>query len=350
MKLPSFITDDWPRKLIAVFFALLIWYTVRLQMSEALVVRDVRVTFARGSDLVIGNEDQLPTIDITLRGSRRSLDAVNSNSLKVEHKINPSTSPGTYQARITPAMVRTPPGVRVSEIRPDFLLVDLDRRVMATLPVRCRFSGQLAPGMARKSIVVVPSYIRVSCPSAILNDLREIVTEPIPVDLNTRSTFDTVVKLENPNPKLVTLGESQVTVSVELARSNSERFFEWLPLHIVTSPRREAMPVEILDVQRPNIQAVVEGPQTTVDLLTSASVRAFIDLSEVDQEGVRTLPIHVWINARECRVRDNSVQPASVRVRIGRASGAEPLPPAPSITPAAPIPVIPSTSSTATMP
>lgn len=350
MKLPSFLTSDWPRKLIAVFFALLIWYTVTLQMREADVIRDVKVTFARSSDLVIGNEDQLRTVDITLRGSRRSLDAVNSNNLKVEHTIDANARPGTYQARITPAMVQVPPGVRVAEIRPDFLMVDLDRRIMVTLPVRCRFSGQLAPGMARKSVLVVPSYVRISGPSSILGELREIVTEPIPVDLNTSSNFDTVAKLENPNPRLVTLGENQVSVSVELARSNGERFFEWLPMHTVSSPRREAYAVELLDVQRLNIQVVVEGPQTTVDLLTSASVRAFVDLSDIEEEGERTLPIHVWINARDCRVRDNSLKPATVRVRVKRSGTAAPLAPAPSATPAAPIPVIPATAVTPVIP
>ena len=81
--------------------------------------------------------------------------------------------------------------------------------------------------------------------------------------------------------------------------------------------------------KKPTIQAVLEGPKTNIDPLTKASVRAFVDISDSTEQEFRVLPVQVWVNAKDVSVRENSIRPISVKVKIARRSNTIiPLPPA----------------------
>jgi YbbR domain-containing protein len=337
-KLPAFLTTDWIRKLVALFFAWLIWYFVSLQLQETQTLRDVKVQFKHAPDIIILNEDELPTITVTLRGSRRSLDELTSNNLRVTHRIESDINVVSYQAVLRKQSVEVPPNVRVERIDPDTIIMDVDRRTISNLPVRARFTGQLAPGMARKNVIFVPNSVRVSGPNRMLVELREVITEAIPLDENTRSDFEVDVALENPNPKLFTINPRRVSMAVELSRTTDEKFFAELPVFVINDPRTEYYIAEVLDLPRPRIQAVIEGPKTTMDHLTDASVRAFIDISDSREADTRTLPVQIWINARDCRVRENSIRPASLRVRLAKRTG-ETLPVLPDLGTSPPAPI-----------
>lgn len=337
-KLPPIVTEDWPRKLIAIIFAALIWYSVHLQMRQSEVIRGVPVSVRLPEKLAILESDQTPTVNVELGGSKRALRAITASNIRIVYSIPEEATPGSFTIHLKPLHVDVPPGIDVSAISPEDLRVTLDRIVQKdNIPVEIKFGGRLPPNMAHKGTLAIPRTVSLTGPEKFLAGITDVKTESIELDENTPPEFELDVPLR-PLPRIRIVPE-KVKVNVELARTRGTRYFENLPIAVVGDPRSGLAVEKILRPEKGLAEfVVIEGPRDTIDILTASSLRTFVDISDLPGAGTFELPLQVWINAKNCTPANN--RPNTVTVQVVRHASASPAekpasPPAPP-KPAAP--------------
>ena len=312
LNLPSFIVTDWPRKLVAFFCACLVWYTVHRQIQEKQVFRDIPLILDYPDYLTVNHED-LPKINVTLRGPKRRLNSVTNADIKVTGYVSKdATSGGSYEVLLRPKNIETPRGIKIDHIQPDTIKVNVDTILNREIPIRSRFTGQLPEGYDRKSVFFVPKNAQVKGPSKIVSRIKEIRTEPIELDQSIQDDFEIEVRLET--IRHITVTPESIQVTVELYKKFDSKFFGNLDILEVNSIDTDFYIEKFINPNLPKVEAVLRGPKSTVDILTSSSLRAFVDISDITVFGSYRLPIHLWVDANDCSVVE--IKPMIAEVKI----------------------------------
>jgi len=237
LRAPRFFRRDFLRKLVAAFFAVLIWLAVDSQLHDFATVHDIPVTLRYEPDKLI-LERRVLTADVTLRGSRKRLQSLKSTDVRIAAEV-PVVPDGIYHydIRLSPDNVSSLPGTRVASIDPESVRVQLDRIVSRDdVPVRVRKTGELGPGYRVLGVRTVPSTVTVTGPGKILQDITEIVTEPILLDETVIRSFEqTEVRLV-PTPR-VEIHPQAVLVAYEIAKHSGQQDFAELPIQVMGSNR-----------------------------------------------------------------------------------------------------------------
>ena len=314
MNLLTVVGTDWPRKLVAFFCAGLIWYTVHRQIQEKQVFRDIPLMLKHPEDLTVNQED-LPKINVTLRGPERRLKSVTNADIKIRGQVSDeATAGGYYTVLLRNKNIDVPRGIKIDNIQPDSFQIHVDKIVNREIPIRCRFTGQLPEGYDRKSVFFVPKNAQVSGPSKIVRRIKEIRTEPVELDQSIQGDFEVDVLLET--IRHVTIFPESLEVTVELYRKFDSKFFGNLDILVINSRNTDFYIEKFINPILPKVEAVLRGPKSTVDILTSSSLRAFIDISDITVFGSYRLPVHLWVDANDCSVVE--IKPMIVEVKINR--------------------------------
>jgi len=315
---PEVIRVDFLRKVVALCFAILVWFTIDNQLHEASLLHDVPVMVTcDSSDVVLA--DMVYTVDVLLRGSRRRLDVLTSSDIRIEASVSPQVPVGIYFYHLglsTRNVTHTPPGIRVSSLSPSGLDIRLDRIVTKhNVSVRVRYDGELRQGYSMIRHSVIPLTVDIKGPSKILKDIGELTTEPVVLDDTMVQDFEMDVRLMS--IRGVKLPE-RVHVGVEIAKQSSQQAFHGCKMTILCSVDSQ---VKITN-ELPEISVTLYGSRSALAELDEHAVRPFIDISSVTSPGKYRQPVHVWIDGQKSLVAEY-IHPKSVDVvleSIGKGS------------------------------
>jgi YbbR domain-containing protein len=313
MKLPGWLILDWERKLAALVFAVMIMYSVRLQNSEEKTYT-LPVIIVPGEQLVLADEENLPRINVKIRGSQRDHNALKPDELRIIYKIPPTARSGRYEVQLRPRDVDMPRRLQVTDITPDsFPIILTGVLTREEVDIRLRMTPPKSPNLRPKTTVLSPRKVTISGPRSHVEAVSEILTEQLSLeDLGQQMEFDQEVKLM-PIPR-VTITPDRIRVHVELARVRAEKAFIKLPLQVLSDNAGGLRVASFVEPTAPLVDANIEGPAEVLDFLTPASVRAFIDLSELPGAGTYQLPVNLWINAHNCTPQSSSPRLVTVKV------------------------------------
>ncbi len=328
MWLYSVFAEDVLRKLVALAFAILLWFAVRTQLRDFVVLRNVSVELRDPSGTLF-IEKQALAVDITLRGVRKRLKRIKSTDVEVRAQL-PKIPDGFYNhfLRLTPDDITVPTGVRVTDIDPPEIRVRLDRIAKKhNVPVRVKFDGTLPKGYRMLRCSPFPSVVDVAGPSRILRDIKEVVTEPVVLNESITQDFEEVLGIVQ-IPTVRT--EKTVHVIIEIAKHSSQKAFRDVPLSILTRAGSSLRPGGV----PPRISLTLHGPTVTLDALTDEAIRPFVDVTDITNAGIYRKPVHVWVDQAE-NVTTEYVHPKTIEIELVAApprttpSPIVPPPPAP---------------------
>lgn len=336
IRLPLFIRRDLPRKLVAVFFAVLIWLAVEYQLRDFDVLHNVPVNLEYDSSVIAVETEKPYTVDITIRGGKKRLQKLKSSDVKVVADLDERiVLPGLdfYPLRISSDNVSSPPGTRVTHVSPKDVSVPVDRVVeKEDVPVRVRFEGEPADGYKVMKRKISPDSVVLRGPSKILKEIREVTTDKV-------SLADVTQDLEVPNVRLqVGPGlQSQpvaVTVTMEITKQSGELDYHDLPVHVLRRPDSRLRVANEVSA----VSVTIHGPKTTLDTLDGSSIRPFIDLTGITAPVQCRPAVHVWIDGG-ANVTAEYVHPSVVDVVLVPAEGSRPPE---GETPRTPAPLVPA--------
>jgi len=299
MNLPAIIVDDWPRKLTALCFALLIWFSVHTQLQERDTIRGITVRLKHSKGIAVLDRENIPKVDITVRGSKKRIHALTPADITATVKVGNDVTGGQFLVQLREPNIELPARIEIENIQPDSFAVSVDRVKTVSKRVLLRTEGDLASDLQVKTFTIIPETVLVTGPQRIVTGLPDIVTEPLFLDPNRRTGFDIEVPLIT-GPR-ISVSPERVRVIFELSRSHSEKSFTELAVEILNSVDSDYF-VSFKNSPDPRIAVVISGPTATVDVLTESSINCYVRVSDVTAPGEYRKRVQVTVDARECQV------------------------------------------------
>ncbi len=225
--------EDWSTKLIALAITLALWFGISGQQTpDTRPYSEVRLNYRVAGDLDISNEPQRQ-IDVTISGDKGKLDRLPRGDLMASIDLS-SYNAGERLVQLRPDNISLelasgndlPTGLKIIDIKPNLLLVKLEKREEREVDVKPEFEGKLPDGMEvyEEGTVVTPAKVKVRGPSSYVNSIDTVSTEKIALDGHKSDFTYKQIAINLLNPKITVL-DTVVDVSIKIGPKRSERNF-----------------------------------------------------------------------------------------------------------------------------
>ena len=282
------VTHNWTLKLFALFLAIIIWGYVTNQRRGELTEFSLTtplLLYNTPNELEVKDPPE-DTVRIQLQMPRALANTYNPALVQARIDLRGYTA-GIFEIPLSGQNVfynneGLSPGVRVLQINPSEVTVGLEGTITRRLPIRPRYSGNMAEGFVIQSIRLVPDSVEVAGPFTIVTRLTDIPTRPLDVqdlaqdvDLRVRVELPPQVRLADPDNQFF---QAHIMVS-----TNPQRILlRDIPIVFENPPASYRTSTKTINVH-------LEGPEDTMTGLDLASVFAVMDLAEFPVGDYRSL-------------------------------------------------------------
>ncbi|MEI8245511.1 MAG: CdaR family protein [Lentisphaerota bacterium] len=314
--IPAVFRNDFLRKFIAVFFAVLVYLMVANKIGTEEKISNVPVDIELPGSL-INLDARKPTISVTVRGSKKNISGIGAMDIKVKAEVveNKYITGFPYLLKLSIDNIKTPFGVTAINFDPKEIPLSLERNDSKKVMVEQKFDSiQFLPkDYTVGKIKINPAEVLIIGPQSIIGEIKSVQTRPIPLDNQTIESFEYQAPLSVPDS--IKVSPVKVTVQVEIVRNYITRIFKSVPIRMLQSPDdRELLKVELLST--PNADITVYGPQSKVSLLKPEEVKSYIDVSSLQESGSFSSEVCCWLNDPEIKVKN--IYPEKVKLKLTR--------------------------------
>jgi len=311
--IPGFIRNDFPRKLIALFFALLVYAIVYNKIGTSVNIQGVPVDVTVPAELV-NMDSTTPKITVTLRGSERWLNRIVAGDIKIKARVEESKfiPDLPYSLKINPEDIKLPVGVRLATYSPQEVLLVLESKIARPINIKAKFNSvqNLPSDYVVGKVKLNPATAMVTGPKSVVEKIQSISTEPIPLDGSTVESFEYQVKLADHYPG-VKITPDTVTAEVEIIKEYLARTFKSIPLRVLRDGDQK---LRCDFVSTPHADIAVSGPKGQIAKLTDDRIRPYIDISSLDKPGSYMVDIRCWIDFPGVTVQ--GISPRQVQINL----------------------------------
>lgn len=243
-----------------------------------------------------------PSVRLTLRGSRASLDDLRADDIgNLQIDVHTGTE---RRVTLDPSMVHVPPSVRVEQIDPPAIDLAWEDQVVRDVPIQVSVVGSPASGFVVKGVPVAePQAVRVRGPKSEVLVLQHVRADAFDVSGLAEGSYSRHLAIDRPSGRVMPeLATQSVLVTTEITREVVERPFVKVPVAVVGQAKAKTQPGEV-DIRLVCPPDILRGlrPEQVVPKATVASTA---------QTGSESIPVEV--NVDGC---DSHVTPSSVVVR-----------------------------------
>ena len=310
MRIPGFIRRDFALKFVSLVLAVCTYVGVSGYLKEESTITlpvDIRLT----QDLMM-IQPQRFKVEINVRGNKRDMGKADEIKCRVEVGLDDRQSDGSFHVKLKKRDFRTPVGLEVTQIVNPELTLQLQRRISRELPISLILSGEPPAGFRISERVCIPKTVLVSGPENALAELKEILTEPIPLS-DRESSFDYEVKLRK--PAQLKLSVERVTVNIGVERNFVTRDFAKVPVGMFYDAQSGI--VTRFNADTPPFASVrIVGTASDIARFRTNDIRLYVDVSDISTVGEYTLPVRCHI--RRDGIRVSQITPAQFKVTVSK--------------------------------
>ncbi len=315
----NYFKRDPLRRAVALLFAIMIYWSISAQISEERFISGVPIEYRLDSGLILTSASRYDAA-ITVRGSRRDLNDLDASAIVARVQVNSShrMPDGSYRIQLHPNdFLLNRSGlsvVRVELPRDGVLSLRMTRRISRSVKVKPRFAGKLAPEYRLADWRVIPDEVRISGPENVVAEVREVITEPIPLSPAVEEAFEYDAVLSTPGR--TSLSPGRAMVQVDVVRNIEQRTFKQLPVQIMGEPGSSvtALPAE----PGTRVDVTLTGSIAALSALSPDDVRPFVRLSGVGVPGIHALPVELYVKGGGVGVK--TIAPGEIKVKSTRVS------------------------------
>lgn len=292
-------------KLLALGLALLLFAISRQPISDVRL-SGVQVEFTGISPGVeiMGEHEQ--KVSLRLRGPRDVVRSLTPNQLTVTADLS-NKQPGERVVQLRPSDVTHPDGIRVLQIEPASIRLQLEPKVRKRIRVEAQFDGQPSAGQELYGVNVQPTEVEVEGPQSQLERVTRLVTETVSLQGHT-SNFRTEVEVETPHPSMRVLTPSPIKVAIEIGERRISRYFANLPVVWL-----DPLPNGRLLTKTATVE--LYGPHSLLEALKPETLRVECQTAELSEMG-DALPLHVVLPASPSQhVEIKQVIPTTAKIK-----------------------------------
>jgi len=299
-------------KAISLLLAFALWFSINVTEGGAERTFELEVRQPRVPDgLLLTNVPAMP-IAVRVRGPGTLLDNVDVRRRRIALDLS-AFGPGKAVIDLNRDMIRDelPPRVKVVKFTPAKLELRLERKVRRTIPVRLDLAGTPALGYTVAETRVAPDVVDVTGPASKVDDLRDIVTEPLDLHGAT-ATVERTVSLVAP-ADLVVPRPDRVAAVVTLEELTMTREFDRVEIRLVNVAGFEAR------VRPATIELVLRGPQRLLQHLKLEPGAVYVDAETLEAGSHQVVPrVDLPAGVEVARRRPEQVTLQLVAPRAGR--------------------------------
>ncbi|MPM54357.1 hypothetical protein SDC9_101135 [bioreactor metagenome] len=316
-RLLEFVRHDFWRKLVALFLALLLYLAIAARLRSDERFSEVPVSLNLPATLVNRDNESLK-VSLALRGNRIRLAELNPAALRVRADIDSASfvAGQPYKLRLRSSDVSgLPHGIRVVEISPRDLAVNLEAVITKKVPIRARFDSlsMLPLDYTVSGTRFTPSDVVLTGPVSMVESVGAVYTNPIPIDNQVTESFEYQVGLRIPEG--VKSDRHKVDAQVDVVKSVTLRTFYAVPLLTVQSPEsvRQLSPK---NVEPKSVTVILSGPKGVLAMMRSDELKAYLDLDKLEKPGSFQIAVKVVLETMHPDVTVKSFQPATAEVTV----------------------------------
>ena len=303
------VRRDFWRKLIALFFALLLYFYVYNEIRAPQKVDNVPVDIILPPELM--DVDPKPHfVTLEVKSTRNS--GVSPSALRGRAQVDYNRYiPGKpYILTLKPEEFDSPLGVRVIQADPREITLNLQQRMTRDVPVRVTFSNRLSNDYKSSLASCIPSTVRVTGPEQLIRDLKSVSTRPVPLSEAVTEGFEYVATLEPPAG--TSISPEKVTCQIDISRNYEQRTFQSLPVVLLTQPGGKPFKTEFPGPSR--VEVTVRGLAGSVSTLLPGEVRPYLDISHIDKPGIYEVSAGCFLKGDGLDVKE--IRPAQLKIKI----------------------------------
>ncbi len=304
--IPGIIANDFWRKIIALFFAILVWERVTARLDVPLKMHGIPVSISMPGYVLL--ENRQVKIDIGLNGSQQQFNKITTNDIKIAVTIqNPKE--GLNKLTISQHNITVPKGVSISSINPKEIDIYIDEKITKKVPVKLIYSGSLLEGYAINPLLIIPQEVTITGPESIIGKMEYMKTDPIVLRKDFVEDFDCQSKIDTEN-KNIAVNPKEISARIEVFKEFEIRKFKNIPI----KPLGYIQNSNKMQIKTNNALVIVEGLKNIIEVTTSDEIRVFIDLSNIEKPGEYTLNVQCLLENNNLSVKE--ISPKTVNVLI----------------------------------
>ncbi len=268
VRILRFVLADLPLKILALVIAVLLWFNAVLERSYLTDI-DVPVTIDRVETDKLVSEPGTRAALVTMEGKGKDL--VGMRFRQPEFRlVVPEARAGVLRLNLTPSDLRLPEQIVVRSINPDYVELTLSEVKTRPVTVEVPTRGDPSSGLTVTSVRPI-TRVRLAGPEEDLELFSTVYTESL--DLGTVRRNDTVtLRVLPPEGASFSTRPETVAVAVTVEKEGA-RIFLGVPVEVGPPEGRTAT------VEPNEAQIAVAGPETRLDDLKPADIRARIELA-----------------------------------------------------------------------
>ncbi len=266
--------DDWVIKAVALVITFALWLGVTgLRAPVDARFKNIALNLRVSNNIDITNSP-VQEVVITITGDKRKIDQIDPRDLVVLLDLT-DVQAGERKVELNAESVgvELPTGVRIKEIVPSKIRVNLETVEERDVSVKVETEGTLAENFEIYSPTVSPPKVRVRGPSSFVKSLDSVSTEKVNVDNRQADFTAQQVELNLVNPK-VTLLDTVVSVSFKIGEKRGEKLY--------------SVPVK-MENQSKTATVVLYGARSVLESVKTENLQVEIFRNEAGENSLRLI-------------------------------------------------------------
>lgn len=259
--------EDWGLKLIALVITLGLWFGVTGLSTPTTKRFTVPLNLSISSNAQIVNSP-LQEVEIEVSGDKRKVEQISRTDLAASIDLT-DVEPGNRVWLLSPesVFVPLPQGVKLVEVAPSRIAVDLEAVDERDLEVKTVTIGEPAAGFEIYSSTVLPPSVKVRGPASIVRPLEYVQTDKIDLTGKKEEFTAKQISVVAPDPKaavlntfvdvVIKIGEKRIertfTLPVAGSVGKTATFTIYGPRTVLAKTKPDAFKVELLDAETPEV-------------------------------------------------------------------------------------------------
>jgi len=212
----NFITKNPTLKIISLILAITLWFFVKSKSGGEMALV-VPLEFFHTPEGLMVTQVNADAITVRISGSLAQLEPSVLTRARARIDLARARS-GVNTVDVRADNFTFPPGLKITQISPSSVKVELDRIMDKVVPVRAMVRGRPAPGCRLTAVTVDPASITLRGQSSQMADITEVLTEEIDISgARETVTFKVPLRLADLRLREGVRGTVKVTVTVRKA-------------------------------------------------------------------------------------------------------------------------------------
>ncbi len=203
--------------LVSLLFITGFWYSISRGL-ETLVSFEVPVEYQNRNPGLEIVQASVNSVRVTLSGSGTLVKSTRPDQVRVRVDLS-GAGAGENTIPITAGNVSLPPGIRVKDVSPQSLLVEMDLTVKKELPVQVDWTGRLPEHLMLAEAVLEPQRVELVGSRRILESLQTLYTEKVPLErLREAGVLEVPLSIQPASLKLAPGSPEKVVIRYQTRR------------------------------------------------------------------------------------------------------------------------------------